>query len=122
MQQRGDARLGAADGQPCEALAGLQKLEARGALQAMRLRRQMLGDFVLRLGDELGRGGGRGRAQVGGEVGDGEVGFMPYRGNHGQVCYAAIARATRSVLKAARSSSEPPPRASTIRSTRSARR
>jgi hypothetical protein len=113
-ETRDSARL---MGNAREALAGLQKLKARGAFQAMRLRGEVLGDLVLRLGDELGGGGGRGGAQVGDEVGDGEVGFMADGGDDGQPL-DAIARATRSLLKAARSSSEPPPRASTIRSTR----
>ena len=65
-----------------EALAGLQKLKARGAFKTMRLRGQMLGDFVLSLGDELGCRGRRGRAQVGDEVRDGEVGLMAHCRNH----------------------------------------
>ncbi len=84
VQQRGHARFGAADGQMRQPLAGLQELEARGAFQAMRLRCEMLGDLVLGLGDELGCGGGRGRAQVGDKVRDGEVGFVSDRGNDGQ--------------------------------------
>jgi hypothetical protein len=83
----------------------------------MRLRGQVLGDLVLGLGDELGGGGRGGGAQVGGEVGDGEVGFMADGGDDGQAL-EAMARATRSELKAARSSSEPPPRARTMTSTR----
>jgi hypothetical protein len=39
-----------------QSLPGLKKLKARGAFQAMRLRSQVLGDFVLSLGDELRRG------------------------------------------------------------------
>ena len=68
-----------------EPLAGLQKLKARGAFEAVRLRCQVLGDLVLRLGDEFGCGGGRGGAQVGGEVGDGEVGFMADGGDDGKL-------------------------------------
>ena len=78
MQKRGHARLGAAHRQSRQPLPRLQQLKARGALQAMRLRGQMLGNLVLRLGNQLGCGGGRGRAQVGGKVRDREVGLMPY--------------------------------------------
>ena len=84
MQKRGDARLGAADGQAGEALAGLQELEAGGALEAVGVGGEMLGDLVLGLGDELGGGGGSGGAEVGGEVGDGEVGFMADGGDDGK--------------------------------------
>ena len=66
----------------CEPLAGLQELKARGAFQAVRLRRQMLGDLVLGLGDELGGSGRRRCAQVGDKVRDGEVGLMTHRRNH----------------------------------------
>ena len=76
------ARFDAADGQVCEPLTGLQKLEARGAFQAVRLRGQMFGDLVLRLGDEFGCSGRCGRAQVGDKVGDGEVGFVSNRRNN----------------------------------------
>ena len=44
----------------------------------------MLGDFVLGLGDELGGGRGSGSAKVGGEVGDGEVGFVADGGDDGE--------------------------------------
>ncbi len=84
MQERGDARLGAADGQTGEALAGLQELEAGGAVEAVRVGGDMLGDLVLGLGDELGGGGGGGSAEVGGEIGDGEVGFVADGGDDGQ--------------------------------------
>ena len=84
MQKRGDARLGAADGQAGEALAGLEELEAGGAVKAVRLSGEMLGDVVLGLGDELGGGGGGGGAEVGDEVGDGEVGFVADGGDDGE--------------------------------------
>ena len=84
VQQRGHAAFGAAHGQAGEALAGLQQLEARGAVQAVRLLGQVLGNLVLRLGDQLGGGRGRGRAQVGDKIGDGEVGFVTYGGDHGK--------------------------------------
>ena len=84
VQQRGQARFHVADGKARQPLAGLQKLEARGAFQAMRLRCETLGDFVLGFGDELGRGRRRWRAQVGGKVRDGEVGFVSDGGNDRQ--------------------------------------
>ncbi len=84
VEKRGDARLRSADGQAGEALAGLQELEAGGALKAVGVGGEMLGDLVLGFGDELGGGGGGGGAEVGGKVGDGEVGFMAYRGNDGK--------------------------------------
>jgi len=62
----------------------LEELETGGAIKTVRLLGEVLGDFVLRLGDELG-GGGRGRsAEVGGEVGDGEVGFVADGGDDGE--------------------------------------
>ena len=80
MQQRGDARLGALrhDGAG-DALPRLQQLEAGCAFQALGLGGQVLGNLMLRLGDEFGGGRGRGSAEIGNEVGDGEVGFMTYR-------------------------------------------
>ena len=84
MQKCEYARLGAANLHMGKALARLQELKAGGALQAVRLRSEVLGDFVLRLGDELRCGGGRGRAQVGSKVGDREIGFMADGGNDGQ--------------------------------------
>ena len=44
----------------------------------------VLGNLVLRLSDEFGRGRGRGSAEIGYKVGDGEVGFVTYRGNDGK--------------------------------------
>ena len=85
MQERGDAGLGAADGHAGEALTGLEKLEARGTFEAVLLVGQVLGDLVLGFGDELGGGGGRGGAEVGGEVGDGEVGFVADGGDNGEL-------------------------------------
>ena len=84
VNERGDARFGAADGQAGEALVGLQKLEAGGAFETVGLVGEMLGDLVLGFGDELGGGGGRGGAEVGGEVGDGEVGFVADGGDDGE--------------------------------------
>ena len=82
VEQGSDARFGAAHGKAREPLARLEQLKTRGALQPMRLRGQMLGDFVLGFGDQFGCGRRRGRAQVGDEVRDGEVGLMPDGGNH----------------------------------------
>ncbi len=45
---------------------------------------EVLGDLVLGFGDQLGGGGRGGRAEVGSEVGDGEVGLMADGGDHGQ--------------------------------------
>ena len=84
MQQCGHAGFGAADGQAGEPLAGLQKLEARGAGEAMILAGQALGDLMLRFGNQFGGGGGGGGAQVGDEIGDGEVGLVAYRGDDGE--------------------------------------
>src|ERR1700721_3593081 len=50
----------------------------------MRLRCEVLADFVLSLGDELCRGRRRWRAQIGGKVRDGEVSFVSDRGNDWQ--------------------------------------
>ena len=111
VKKRGDAGFGAGDGDAGEALAGLKELEVAAAFQAGIEAGEVLCDAVLGLGDELGGGGRRGRAQVGDEVGDGEVGFVADGGDDGKPDEAAMARATRSELKAARSSSEPPPRA-----------
>ena len=57
MQERGHAALGAADGQAGETLAGLQQLEAGGALQAMGLRSEVLGNLVLGFGNQFGGSG-----------------------------------------------------------------
>ncbi len=84
VQERGDARLGAADGQAVEALAGLKELEAGGALETVGVGGDVLGELVLGFGDELGGGGRSGGAEVGGEVGDGEVGFVADGGDDGE--------------------------------------
>jgi len=84
MEKHGDAALGAVGRRGAgEALPGLEKLEACGALEAMLIRGEVLGDLVLRLGDELGGCGRRGCAEVGGEVGDGEVGLVADGRNNG---------------------------------------
>lgn len=56
MEQGGDASFGAADGQMREMLARLQQLETDGAVEAMRLVGEILGDVVLGFGDEFGGG------------------------------------------------------------------
>ena len=82
VQQGGDARLGAANRQTGETLSGLQELEADGAVKAVALAYQVLGDLVLSLGDELCGSRGSGSAKVGGEVGNGKVCLMTYGGNY----------------------------------------
>ncbi len=67
--------------------------------------------------DQFGGGGRRRRAQVGSEIGDGEVGFVADARRSPAAALARIARATTSSLKAHRSSSEPPPRTSSSTST-----
>jgi len=56
VQECRHARLDAAHWQSRQTLARLQQLKARGALQAMRLRGKMLGNLVLRFGNQFGRG------------------------------------------------------------------
>ena len=71
---------------------------------------------LARLRDQLGGGGGRRRAQVGAEVGDGEVGLVADAADQRHRAAHDGAR-QRSSLKAHRSSIEPPPRTSRITST-----
>ena len=85
VKKRGDASFGAGDGNAGEALAGLKELEMATAFQAGIEAGEVLCDAVLGLGDELGGGGRRWCAQVGDEVGDGEVGFVAYRGDDGNL-------------------------------------
>ena len=84
VEERGDSGFGAADGDAGEALAGLEELEAGGAFEAVRLIGEVLGDLVLSFSDELGGGGGGWGAEVGGKVGDGEVGFVANGGDDGE--------------------------------------
>lgn len=84
MQESRYSRLGAADLQMGKALAGLQELVTGGALKAVRLGSEMLGDFELGFSDEFRCGGRSGSAQVGGEVCDGEIGFVADSGDDGQ--------------------------------------
>jgi hypothetical protein len=46
---------------------------------------EMLGDLVLSFGNELGGGRRRGSAEVGGKVGDGEIGFVTDGGDDGEL-------------------------------------
>ena len=57
-------------------LPRLQNPEASRALQAMIQPGEMLGDVVLRLSDQFCGRRRRGCAQVGREIGNGEVGLM----------------------------------------------
>ena len=67
-------------------------------------------------GNEFRCGGGSGSTQVGDEVRNREVSFVADGGDDGDL-RAAMARASDSLLKGARSSRDPPPRASTMTST-----
>ncbi len=82
VKKRGDTGFGAGDGNAGQTLPGLEELEAAGALEAGVEAGEVLGDAVLGLGDELGGGRRGGRAEVGDEVSDGEVGFVAYGGDH----------------------------------------
>jgi hypothetical protein len=68
------------------------RLEADGAVDAGGEGGDALFDAVLGGGDELGGGGGGGGAEVGDEVGDGEVGLVADGGDDGERL-AAMARA-----------------------------
>ncbi len=67
-----------------EALAGVKDVEASGSMDAVFEGEDALLDAVLGSGDELGCGGGGGGAEVGDEVGDGEVGLMADGGDDGE--------------------------------------
>ena len=84
MKEHGDAGFGAANGQAREALVGMQELEPGCAFETMLIGGEVFGDLVLGFGDELGGGGRSGGAEVGGEVGDGEVGFVTDGGDDGE--------------------------------------
>ncbi len=58
-------------GEGRQALAGTEELEAAGAFEARAEAIKAGFDGVLRGGDEFGGGGWRGRAEVGGCIGDG---------------------------------------------------
>jgi hypothetical protein len=56
MEEHGDAGFSVTDGQAGEALTGLKELEAGGAVKAMLIGGEVLGDLMLSFGDELGGG------------------------------------------------------------------
>ena len=85
VKKRVDAGFSAGDGDARETLAGLEKLKEAGAFEAGIEAGEVVGDAVLGLGDELGGGRWRGRAEVGDEIGDGEVGFVADGGDHGNL-------------------------------------
>ena len=72
-------------GEAGEALAGAEEMEVVGAVDAGFEGEDALFDAVLGGGDELGGGGGGGGAEVGDEVGDGEVGLVADGGDDGEV-------------------------------------
>ena len=84
MQTCGDALLGIGDWRAGQALPGLQELEACCADEPVTERGDLFLDLVLGFGDQLGRSGRGGGAQVGGKVGDGEVGFVADGRDYGQ--------------------------------------
>ncbi len=61
------------------------QLEACGAFESMRLRGEVIGDFVLGFGDELGGCRWCWGAKIGNEIGDGEVGFVADGGDDGEL-------------------------------------
>jgi len=73
------------DGEGGEALARQHELVADGAARTGVESLHALFDAVLGCGDEFSSGGGRGGAQIGDEVRDGEVGLVPDRRNDGQL-------------------------------------
>ena len=79
-----NAVLDLRDGERGEALAREHELIADGAADAGVEGLDALLDAVLGGGDEFGGGGGRGRAQVGDEVRDGEVGLVADGGDDGE--------------------------------------
>ena len=92
VQQGVHAAFRSTDGKAGEALAGLQELETGCAIQTPVEVLHALGDLMLRLGDQLGRGRGCGSAQVSDKVGDGEVGLVAHGGNHGETARGDRAR------------------------------
>lgn len=84
VQKRSNAGFGAINAQRCNTLLRLQHAKAHGAVEPLRLRCDVVGDIVLRGGDEFSGGGGSRGAQVGDKVGNGEVGFVANGGDHRQ--------------------------------------
>jgi len=68
-----------------EALAGVEEVEAAGAEDGAAEIFDALPNAVLGGGDDLGGGGGSGGAEVGDEVGDGEVGLVADGGDDGKL-------------------------------------
>ncbi len=75
---------------PAQALRGIVEplvaqvdLALHAVVQALRQQLQRAQPEVARLRHQLRRGGGRGRAQVGAEIGDGEVRLVPHAAEHG---------------------------------------
>ena len=83
---------------------------ARGLQQLVIEDGELIEDLFARTDRQFGCGRGRGGAEIGDEVGNGEVRLVPNSRDNGTVL-AAMARATDSSLKVHRSSSDPPPRA-----------
>src|SRR6185437_3042159 len=83
--------FGAAEWNAAELLPLLQELKACGAVEPASQFGNALGDLVLCFGNEFGCGRWRGRAQIGDEIGDSEVGFVTNRRDHRQsaACNAA---------------------------------
>jgi len=80
----GEALTGAGESWAGESFAKLEELEAGGAVEAAAEVGEVVADAVLGFGDELGGGGGGGGAEVGDEIGDGEVGFVADGGDDGE--------------------------------------
>ena len=59
-----------------ERIVGAQQFVVDGLRHALVEGLQLLGEFVLGADDQLGRGGRRGRSQVGNKVADGEIGLV----------------------------------------------
>ncbi len=74
---------GAVLGQFGEGLASHEEAVAHGAGEALVQGGGLFFDFLARADDEFGGRGRRGSAQVGDEVGDGEIGFVADGGDHG---------------------------------------
>src|SRR6185312_10873476 len=82
VSDMGESRI---NGDAGKSLPRLHDSIARGAVEPLRELLQMLFNLMLRLSDQFCGGGGRGSAEVGDEIGDGEVGFVADGGNDGQI-------------------------------------
>ena len=67
-----------------QGLASHQQAVAHGAAEAIVQSGGVVFDFLARADDEFGGGGGRGSAQVGNEIDDGEIGFVADGGDHAE--------------------------------------